>query len=53
MLSISSFYPFLFSLTVKNSSRPQVVHWTHDLLGQDCGFLGHICVGAQCSVDMF
>lgn len=49
----SSFLSSLLSLTVKNHSQPQVIHWTHRLLGQDCGFLGHICVGAQCSVDVF
>lgn len=50
---ISSFLSFLFPLTVKNNSLPQDIFWTHYLLGQGCEFLGYICVGVQCSVDMF
>lgn len=49
-VSISS---LLSSLTVNSNGPPQVLHWTHCLLGQGCGFLCHICVDAQCSVDMF
>lgn len=50
-ISFLSFSCF-FSFTVKNHGPPQVVHWTHRLLGQGCGFLSHICVDARCSVDM-
>lgn len=41
IMSISSLLSFLFSLTVKNNSVPQVIHWTHCLLEQGCGFLGY------------
>lgn len=52
IMSLSSFLSF-FPFTVNDNGPPRVVHWTHHLLGPGCGFLSHICVDAQCSVDVF